>query len=69
VSMTVTIGKCQGHGNCYLYCPGVFTPDIEGYATVTQPEVPAPLERAVVEAAQACPEHAIVVSDTTGHGG
>jgi ferredoxin len=67
--MTVAIGNCQGHGNCYLYCPDVFAPDAEGFSTVAVPEVPAQLEQAVTEAAQACPEQAITVSRTAGTAG
>jgi ferredoxin len=53
---------CQGHARCWDICPEVFTLDDDGYSSVSVSDVPIELETKVREAANNCPERAIVVS-------
>jgi ferredoxin len=58
----VDADKCQGHARCWEICPEVFTLDDEGFGSVPVAEVPAELELKTREAADNCPERAIVLS-------
>ncbi len=53
---------CQGHARCWDICPEVFTLDDDGFASVADPDVPPELEAKVREAANCCPERAIILS-------
>lgn len=55
-------GRCRGHGVCTTICPQVFVLTDDGYAEVIVDQVPDDLADSVREAAQACPENAIIVS-------
>jgi len=51
---------CQGHARCYSLVPEVFDLDEEGRSLVHPGmEVPAALERRVLDAIANCPERAI----------
>lgn len=53
--------RCQGHARCWEICPEVFSLDDAGHGFVAAPEVPAGLEVKVREAADNCPERAIIL--------
>ena len=54
--------RCQGHARCWDICPEVFALDEEGHSFVRNPDVPADLEPKALEAADNCPERAVLVS-------
>ncbi|SEP10794.1 ferredoxin [Trujillonella endophytica] len=54
--------RCQGHARCWEICPEVFGLDEEGHGHVLVDVVPPGLEAAATEAAENCPERAILVS-------
>ncbi|GAA2791808.1 ferredoxin [Mycobacterium crocinum] len=56
-------GRCRGHGVCTTVCPDVFAMTDDGYAEAIVDEVPAGLEDSAREAADACPENAVILSD------
>ncbi len=54
--------RCQGHTLCAMIAPDVFElSDIDGSSSAVREIVPPNREIAVLEAAQSCPEQAIVV--------
>jgi ferredoxin len=55
--------KCQGHMRCVTLLPQVFEETDEGLSSVPDPEVPEELQGLAQQAARACPEQAIVVSE------
>lgn len=56
--------KCVGQGMCVLYAPDTFRlSDDDGRAQVWQRSVPKDLEDAVRQAARACPEQAISITE------
>lgn len=63
-SITVDIGRCQGHGRCIIECPEAFDSDEQGYVVVTLDSlVPKDLEQKVAYAIDSCPEHALSLSE------
>ena len=54
-------GRCRGHGVCTTVCPDVFAMTDDGYAEAIVDEVPAGLEDSAREAADACPENAVIL--------
>jgi ferredoxin len=63
--MKVTVDKslCSGHARCYATSPEVFDIDDIGYVVVDETKaVPADLEDAARDGANACPERAITIS-------
>jgi ferredoxin len=63
--MKVTVDKslCSGHARCYATSPKVFDIDDLGYVVVDETKtVPADLEDAARDGADACPERAITIS-------
>jgi ferredoxin len=63
VKILVDPDKCQGHTLCAMRAPALFTlDDIDGHSSAVVDEVPAELQDAAREAAQSCPEQAIVIS-------
>lgn len=58
----VDMTRCQGHGQCVLTCPEVFSADEQGFVVVKDPEVPAALAEKVERASLRCPERAIHVT-------
>ncbi|WP_445165309.1 ferredoxin [Mycolicibacterium sp. Dal123E01] len=54
-------GRCRGHGVCTTVCPEVFAMTDDGYAEAIVDEVPAGLEDSAREAAEACPENAVIL--------
>lgn len=54
--------RCQGHTLCAMIAPDSFVlDDIEGHSSAVSEDVPAEREDAVCEAAQSCPEQAILI--------
>lgn len=54
--------KCQGHTLCAMIAPESFVlDDVDGHSSAVNEIVPADQENAVREAAQSCPEQAIVI--------
>ncbi len=54
--------KCQGHTLCSMIAPDSFElDDVDGHSSAVNEIVPADQEDAVREAAQSCPEQAIVI--------
>ncbi|MBO0865677.1 MAG: ferredoxin [Mycobacterium sp.] len=57
--------RCQGHTLCSMIAPDSFVlDDIEGHSSAVSEDVPPDQESQVREAAQSCPEQAIVVTET-----
>lgn len=54
-------GRCRGHGVCTTICPEVFAMTDDGYAEAILDEVPDELADRAREAAEACPENAVVL--------
>ena len=56
--------RCQGHTLCSMIAPDSFElSDIDGSASAIDEVVPADREEAVREAAQSCPEQAIIITE------
>lgn len=54
--------RCQGHTLCAMIAPDSFVlDDVDGHASPVNEVVPADQEELVREAAQSCPEQAIVI--------
>jgi ferredoxin len=60
---------CQGHTPCAVIAPESFElDDVDGHARATHAVVPPQLHGQVHEAAQSCPEQAVVVlAEHDGH--
>ena len=56
---------CSGHARCQEFCPQVFGGDEYGYVQLKMTEIPPELQAQAREAAEACPEAAIVIDDHT----
>ena len=56
---------CTGVGNCVAFAPTVFKLDEENKAVVLDPS--SIDDDALLEAAESCPEQAIIVEDDEGH--
>ena len=56
---------CIGVSNCVAYAPTVFQLDEEKKAIVLDPA--SVDEKTLLEAAESCPENAIIVEDDEGH--
>jgi ferredoxin len=64
VKVRVEADRCQGHTLCSMIAPESFElDDIEGHSSAVSEDVAADQEDAVREAAQSCPEQAILISD------
>ena len=64
MKVRVDADRCQGHTLCSMIAPESFElDDIEGHASAVTEDVPADQEDAVREAAQSCPEQAILIRD------
>ena len=58
--------RCQGHTLCSMIAPESFQlSDIDGSSSPIDEVVPADREDQVREAAQSCPEQAIMLTDET----
>jgi len=55
---------CLGLGNCVAIAPTVFKLDKENKAVVLTPSVD---DAKLLEAAESCPENAIIIEDDDGH--
>ena len=56
--------RCQGHTLCAMIAPEMFQlSDIDGSSSAVTEVVPADQEDLVREAAQSCPEQAILIED------
>jgi len=56
---------CIGVGNCVAFAPTVFKLDEENKAVVLDPS--SIDDATLLEAAESCPEQAIIVEDDEGH--
>jgi len=56
---------CIGVGNCVAYAPTVFKLDDENKAVVLEPS--SVDDETLLEAAESCPENAIIVEDDEGN--
>ena len=57
--------RCQGHTLCSMIAPDSFVlDDIEGHSSAVSEDVPPDQESQVREAAQSCPEQAIMITET-----
>ncbi len=64
MKVRVDSDRCQGHTLCSMIAPASFElDDIEGHASAVTEDVPVEQENAVREAAQSCPEQAILIRD------
>lgn len=57
----IDLGKCVGHGRCYVLAPEVFEEDERGYSVIPRVELPPELESQAALGAENCPEHAITI--------
>ncbi len=56
--------RCQGHTLCAMIAPDMFElSEIDGSSSAVTELVPADQENAVREAAQSCPEQAIIIDE------
>jgi ferredoxin len=62
VKVTVDSELCMGCGDCEYTAPEVFEMNDEGVAVAKFEEVPAEFEDVVQEAADNCPEQAIILA-------
>jgi ferredoxin len=66
VKVWVDPERCQGHTLCAMIAPESFQlSDIDGSSSAIDEVVPAEREAQVREAAQSCPEQAIMISGET----
>ena len=56
---------CIGVGNCVAYAPTVFRLDDEDKAVILDPS--SVDDKTLLEAAESCPENAIIVEDDEGN--
>ncbi len=56
---------CIGVGNCVVFAPTIFKLDEENKAVVLDPS--SVDDDTLLEAAESCPEQAIIVEDDEGH--
>ncbi len=56
---------CIGVGNCVAWAPTVFALDEENKAIVLDPS--SVYDDTILEAAESCPENAIIIEDDEGH--
>jgi ferredoxin len=62
VKVSVDGQRCQGHTLCSMIAPESFElDDVDGHASPVSEVVPGDQEDQVREAAQSCPEQAIVI--------
>ena len=66
MKVSVDSERCQGHTLCAMIAPDSFQlSDIDGSSSAVNEVVPADQEDLVREAAQSCPEQAIMITDET----
>jgi ferredoxin len=66
VKVWVDPERCQGHTLCSMIAPDSFLlSDIDGSYSAISEVVPADQQDRVREAAQSCPEQAILITDET----
>jgi ferredoxin len=64
VKVRVDQDRCQGHTLCAMIAPEMFAlSDIDGSSSAVTEVVPADQEELVREAAQSCPEQAILIEE------
>jgi ferredoxin len=64
VKVRVDQDRCQGHTLCAMIAPEMFQlSDIDGSSSAITEVVPADQEDLVREAAQSCPEQAILIEE------
>jgi len=64
VKVRVDQDRCQGHTLCAMIAPEMFVlSDIDGSSSAVSEVVPADQEDLVREAAQSCPEQAILIEE------
>jgi len=64
VKVRVDQDRCQGHTLCAMIAPEMFQlSDIDGSSSAVTEVVPADQEHLVREAAQSCPEQAILIEE------
>jgi ferredoxin len=64
VKVRVDQDRCQGHTLCAMIAPEMFQlSDIDGSSSAVTEVVPADQEALVREAAQSCPEQAILIDE------
>ncbi len=64
MKVSVDSSRCQGHTLCAMIAPDSFElDDVDGHASPVNEIVPADEEDVVREAAQSCPEQAILIEE------
>lgn len=61
--VSVDTDECVGHGRCYEIAPDVFRADDHGHSVVISAHVADALADVARQAAAACPEEAIAISE------
>jgi ferredoxin len=59
----VDLDLCQGHANCELEAPDIFSVPRKGKVTVTDPAPPPSARPAVEAAVRYCPTQALTILD------
>jgi ferredoxin len=64
--ISIDADKCMGHGRCYSVAPDLLSDDDEGFVAERGHcwEIPAGLVGQAQDAADACPESAILVTES-----
>ncbi len=63
--VTIDAQRCTGHGRCYVVAPALFTDDERGFGQViADGEVTSKHEEMARAVVLACPEQAIICSDS-----
>ncbi|WP_059021233.1 ferredoxin [Mycobacterium sp. M26] len=57
-------GRCNGHAQCYAVAPELFPINDEGYCILEEHVVAPGDEELTLAGAAACPEAALIITDT-----
>lgn len=65
--ISIDSARCMGHGRCYAVAPNLLTDDEQGFVAQSGQtfDVPDHLHDQAREAADACPESAILLQEST----
>jgi ferredoxin len=63
LKVIVDKAACCGYGICADICPSVYKLDVNGIVYLDDELVPAGVEQAAREGAQACPQNALAVEE------
>jgi ferredoxin len=64
LKVSVDSSRCQGHGQCNLLCPEIFSFDEQGFVRIVNEQVPEQLRGEVERAVRSCPERALATEES-----